>query len=99
MQGVLLFAVFLQFNYVTFLYDLNLYNLYQAKKFAPVDLNWEKVPGGFNYNISNFNLEIKFLKAEINTRINISPGKWVNENKLKFLPLSTLTKKALNFLI
>ncbi len=75
------------------------FSFYQAKKFAPVDLNWEKVPGGFNYNISNFNLEIKFLKAEINTRINISPGKWVNENKLKLLPLSTLTKKALNFLI
>ena len=67
-----------------------------AKTIAPVKLNWKVVPGTLAYNISNCKLEVNFLRAKINRKINIKNGKWIKQNKIQDLPLSTLTKKILD---
>ena len=70
----------------------------KAKDMAPVKLNWIKVPGILKYNISNYKLEIRFLRAETKKEIDIKYGRWLKKNRIKFLPISTLMKKVLDHL-
>jgi hypothetical protein len=70
----------------------------KAKDMAPVKLNWIKVPGILKYNISNYKLEIRFLRAETKKEIDIKYGRWLKKSRIKFLPISTLMKKVLDHL-
>lgn len=70
----------------------------KAKNMAPLKLDWSIVPGILKYKISNYKLEIRFLRAETKKEIDIKYGRWLKKNRIKFLPISTLMKKVLDHL-
>ena len=69
-----------------------------AKEFAPVQLEWNNVPGIIKYNISNYNLEIRLFRAVIKKNLSVNYCVWVDRSKIKLLSLSTMMKKVLEHL-
>ena len=69
-----------------------------AKKNAPIKLNWKSIPGKLNTKISNFDLEIRFFKANVNYKVSLKNGEWVNRCKINNMPMSSMMKNVLSYL-
>ena len=69
-----------------------------AKKNAPLELDWKIVPGKLNSKISNFELEIRFFKAQVKQKFLLKNAIWVNKSEIQKIPISTLMKNILSYL-
>ena len=69
-----------------------------AKKNAPLELDWKIVPGKLNSKISNFELEIRFFKAQVKQKFFLKNAIWVNKSEIQKIPISTLMKNILSYL-
>ena len=69
-----------------------------AKRKAPLKLNWKKVKGKLNTKISNFDLETIFFETELKKKFFLKDSVWVNKNKLKKIPISSLMRNFLVYL-
>ena len=69
-----------------------------AKKNAPLELDWKIVPGKLNSKISNFELEIRFFKAQVKQKFFLKNAIWVNKSEIQKIPISTLMKNILFYL-
>ena len=69
-----------------------------AKKNAPIKLDWKIIPGKLNSKISNFELEIRFLKAQVKKKFFLRNAIWVNKNEIQKKPISSLMKNILSYL-
>ena len=69
-----------------------------AKRKAPLKLNWKKVKGKLNTKSSNFDLETIFFETELKKKFFLKDSVWVNKNKLKKIPISSLMRNFLVYL-
>jgi len=69
-----------------------------AIKYAPIKLDWKVFPGKLESTISNFELEIKFLKAQTKKKLILKNAVWVDKDDLEKIPISTLMKNILSYL-
>ena len=69
-----------------------------AKKKAPLKLDWKIIPGKLYSKISNFELEIKILEAQVKEKFFLKNTVWVNKGEIQKIPISTLMKNVLYYL-
>jgi len=69
-----------------------------AKEKAPLKLDWKIIPGKLYSKISNFELEIKILEAQVKEKFFLKNTVWVNKGEIQKIPISTLMKNVLYYL-
>ena len=73
-------------------------SLEKAKESAPLNLDWEVIPGKLTSKISNFELEIRFFGAHVKKKITLKNAIWVKKNEIQKIPISSLMRNILYYL-